>query len=262
MEVELNKKYPLAVSRASAWAVLMDIRAVAGCMPGAQITDQVDETHYKGLVRSKVGPAVMSFTGDIEVLCVDAGAQRLELLGKGSDKGGSSAAMKLVARLEDAADATSCLLLGDATVTVSGKLAQFGGRLLVPIADAMLAQFAANFETAARAVASVPAVLSPAIADVTNAAPSSEVADTPGAAPTMAPPLEAASDTPTFAAVARDVAPPVRAATTTLPTVATAPAWAAPVAASAASPNELNALGLLWIVVRSWFLGLFGKKTA
>ena len=39
MEVELKKKYPLAVSADRAWAVLTDIRAVAGCMPGAQITE-------------------------------------------------------------------------------------------------------------------------------------------------------------------------------------------------------------------------------
>src|SRR5579862_7789512 len=142
MEVQLNRKYPLAVSGDRAWAMLADIRAVAGCMPGAQITEQVDATHYKGQVRSKVGPAVMNFAGDIDVLALDAAGRRIELLGKGADKGGSSAAMKLAARIEPGADATSCVLLGDATVTVSGKLAQFGGRLLVPVADAMLAQFA------------------------------------------------------------------------------------------------------------------------
>src|ERR1700761_3333611 len=151
MEVELNKTYPLGVSPERAWAVLTDIRAVAGCMPGAAITEQVDDTHYKGTVRSKVGPATMSFAGDIEVLGLDTAARTLELLGKGADKGGSSASMKLAARLEPGADAGSCVLVGDATVTVSGKLAQFGGRLLVPIADAMLQQFAKNFETAAAA---------------------------------------------------------------------------------------------------------------
>jgi carbon monoxide dehydrogenase subunit G len=218
MEVELNKKYPLAVSADQAWAVLTDIRAVAGCMPGAQITEQIDATHYKGLVKSKVGPAVMSFTGDIEVLGLFEAERRLELLGKGSDKGGSSAAMKLLARLEPGeGGAGTCLLMGDATVTVSGKLAQFGGRLLVPIADAMLAQFAKNFETAAAAVQPAAAPLAP------DASPEAEA-----------------------------VAPPADA----LPAVT-------PSRPPAAAPaNELNALSLAWSVVRGWFLGLFGKKTA
>jgi carbon monoxide dehydrogenase subunit G len=214
MEVELNKTYPLGVSPEHAWAVLADIRAVAGCMPGAQITEQVDATHYKGTVKSKVGPATMSFAGDIEVLELVEGERRLALLGKGADKGGSSAAMKLLARLEAGeGGADTCVLLGDATVTVSGKLAQFGGRLLVPIADAMLAQFAKNFETAAAAVE------------------------------LSAPPVPVAVEPP----------PPQ--------VVALRPGVATP-APAAAPANELNALGLAWAVVRGWFLGLFGKKTA
>jgi hypothetical protein len=44
------------------------------------------------------------------------------------------------------------VLVGQATVIVSGKLAQFGSRLLVPVSDAMLAQFAAHFSAAAAAV--------------------------------------------------------------------------------------------------------------
>jgi carbon monoxide dehydrogenase subunit G len=48
MEVHLDKRYPLAVDPARAWAVLSDVRVVAGCMPGATITDQVDATHFKG----------------------------------------------------------------------------------------------------------------------------------------------------------------------------------------------------------------------
>lgn len=223
MEVELKKTYPLAVSADRAWAVLTDIRAVAGCMPGAQITDQVDATHYRGLVKSKVGPAVMSFTGDIEVLGLDVAARRLELLGKGADKGGSSAAMKLDARLEAGTDAGSCVLLGDATVTVSGKLAQFGGRLLVPIADAMLAQFAKNFETAAAAIE-------------------------PQALPADPPAVDAAAP----------LSPPAPATTIILPLPRSEPV----VAPAAATANELNAISLAWIVIRGWFLGLFGKKAA
>lgn len=226
MEVELKKKYPLAVSADRAWAVLTDIRAVAGCMPGAQITDQVDATHYKGMVKSKVGPAVMSFTGDIEVLALDEAARRLELLGKGADKGGSSAAMKLDARLDAGVDAGSCVLLGDATVTVSGKLAQFGGRLLVPIADAMLAQFAKNFETAA-------AALELASAEPLGVTPAIDASDTVPAA------------TPQPATAVTDVVPP--------PLPRSAPA--------SAPANELNAASLAWSMIRAWFLGLFGKKT-
>ena len=73
MEVILDKRYPLEASVEQAWAVLSDIRAVGGCMPGAQITDQLDDTHYKGTVKTRIGPASMQFNGDIEVLGLEAG---------------------------------------------------------------------------------------------------------------------------------------------------------------------------------------------
>lgn len=153
MEVKLDKQYPLDVSVAQAWAILSDIRATAACMPGAQITEQVDDTHFKGTVKSKIGPAMMSFGGDIELKQLDAATHTLQMMGKGADKAGSSASMDLTATLVPGDSAGSCVLQGQAVVTVSGKLAQFGSRLLVPVSDAMLGQFAGNFRHAAAAVA-------------------------------------------------------------------------------------------------------------
>jgi hypothetical protein len=161
----------------------------------------VDDTHYKGTVKTKVGPALVQFGGDIEVRGLDAAARSLQLFAKGADKSGSSAAMNLAAQLEAGETAGTAVLVGQATVTVSGKLAQFGSRLLVPVSDAMLAQFADNFRSAA---AEVPA---PAPAGFSEAsAPPAE----PGAAPR---PVEA-----------------------------------------------LNALALVWTLIKAWFAGLFGRR--
>ena len=210
MEVKLEKRYPVASTAAQAWAVLSDLHATAACMPGAAISEQVDATHYKGTVKSKVGPAVMQFGGDIEVLALDAATRSMQMLGKGADKSGSSASMNLAAFVEAGNDPATCTLVGTATITVSGKLAQFGSRLLVPVSDAMLAQFADNFRMAAAAQ------------------PAPEV---PGAAAAPA------------------AAPPTSTALAELPAARPPP----PV-------KELNALALMWTVLKGWLAGLFGKK--
>ncbi len=153
MDIKIDKRFELAASAEQAWTVLADVHAVAACMPGASITEALDATHFKGQVKSKVGPAVMSFAGTIDVLQLDAATRTLQMLGKGADRGGSSASMDLTARIEPGATASTSVLVGLATVSVSGKLAQFGSRLLVPVSDAMLEQFAGNFAAAAAAVA-------------------------------------------------------------------------------------------------------------
>lgn len=221
MEVKLDKRYPVAASVEQAWVVLSDVRATAACMPGAQITEQLDDTHFKGTVRSKVGPAVMTFGGEIEVLALDAATRSLQMLGKGADKSGSSAQMNLSARVEPGEGADQSVLVGQATITVSGKLAQFGSRLLVPVSDAMLAQFADNFRAAASAVPlpGVPAA-PPAPGEETTVIRMVQGGQQP--APTSAAP-----------AAAPPPPPPVK---------------------------ELNALALLWTVLKGWFAGLFRRR--
>ena len=154
MKVELEKSFPLPAPVEAAWTLLQDVEAVAGCMPGARITERVDDTHYKGTVTVKLGPASMAFRGEVEVKEVDAAARSLRLAGRGMDSTGSSGAtMDLHARVE-AIDADSCRLVGRSEVSVSGKAATFGGRLMQGVADQVLQQFVANF---AQRLPAVPA---------------------------------------------------------------------------------------------------------
>lgn len=154
MEVKIERRFPLTATTSKAWSVLQDVRRTAACMPGAQITEQVDDSRFKGIVKSKVGPAQFTFGGDIEVQEVEPSLKRIRMHGKGSDKSGSTASMLLVASTEDAANGGS-VLVGEATVNVGGKLAQFGNRLIIPVMDALLVQFAKNFDAQALATASV-----------------------------------------------------------------------------------------------------------
>ena len=69
----------------------------------------------------------------------------LRLLGKGTDTTGSSgASMDLTARV-DAVDGATGNLVGSSEVSMSGKAATFGGRMMGTVADQVLKQFAANF---------------------------------------------------------------------------------------------------------------------
>jgi len=163
MEVVLNKQYPVAAGLDASWAVLSNMHELATCMPGAQITEDINATHYKGSVRVKVGPAVAAFAGTIEILTLDPVTRTLKMMGKGADKSGSSASMELTAKLVAAEDGKSTLE-GHAEVIVNGKFAQFGGRMMTSVSDMILMQFAEVFSQKAQA-------LQGAAAPVAGAAP-------------------------------------------------------------------------------------------
>jgi carbon monoxide dehydrogenase subunit G len=167
MEVKLDKQYPLDVDAERAWQLLADLKAVAGCMPGAEITEQLAEGSYKGAVKVKVGPAVAQFAGQVDVLEMVPAERKMVMRGKGADKGGTP----------DAANPAHCVLNGTAAVIVNGKFAQFGGRMMVQVSDMILAQFVENFRQTALSL--------PAPAAAGGAAPAAS-ADAP--APAAAPP--------------------------------------------------------------------------
>lgn len=145
MKVELEKSFPMPGSADVTWEFLQDIQSVAGCMPGAKITESLGEGRYKGTMTVKIGPATMSFRGEVEVRDIDAGRRSLALLAKGTDSTGTSgAAMDLKARVEAAGDGSSNLV-GNSEVSMSGKAAAFGGRMMNSVADQIMQQFAANF---------------------------------------------------------------------------------------------------------------------
>ena len=122
----------------------------------------------------------------------------------------------------------------------------------MPIADAMLQQFAGNFENAAKEVQKVAG-------EAVAATVPAEAVDMP-APEQAAVAVDAPAANDAIVSAAPEAAPAVVA--TARPVVAAVPS-PAPVPAKAAAPkNELNALGLMWIVIRGWFLGLFGKKAS
>ncbi len=201
MEVKLDKRYPLDVDPERAWTILSDLEAVVRCMPGAELTERVSDTAYKGAVRVKVGPAVAQFGGTVDVMEKDTARRTMVLRGKGADKGGSSASMDLAAAIEaDPANPAHAVLHGDSTVIVNGKFAQFGGRMMVSVSEMLLAQFVDNFRQAALALPAPPGAATPA-----------DAAQPPAAAPKVA--------------------------------------------------REINGLAIVWMLLRNWWLGLFGKHT-
>jgi carbon monoxide dehydrogenase subunit G len=219
MEVTIDKQYPIPASEQACWQVLSDITELATCMPGASITEQIDETHYKGTVKVKVGPATAAFAGDIEVLGVDVDAKQIRLLGKGADKGGSSASMELTASLQ-VQDDQSVNLIGKADVIVNGKFAQFGGRMMTSVSDMILKQFADNFSIKAQAVNAAQAT------QASQATQGSEAPGDTGAGESQATHGEGA---PQKAAEAPKM------------------------------QSELNGLAIVWMLIKNFFARLFGK---
>jgi carbon monoxide dehydrogenase subunit G len=146
MAIEITKTFQVKEPVEQVWKLLSDPRRVATCVPGAKITDQVDEKTYKGAITVKVGPTVTDYKGELEIVRLDPEKYEMEIFGKGQDvKGRGSASMKMTSKLRSLEDggteATSV-----AEVNVVGILAQMGSRVISEVSNIMFGQFTKNFQ--------------------------------------------------------------------------------------------------------------------
>ena len=114
------------------------------CVPGAAITEKIDDANYKGEVVTKFGPIKAKYNGDIEITELDEANKKMVLVGKGLDsKGKGSADMVMNGTLVEEDGKTKVKFTMD--ITVIGMLAQFGSRLINDVSDQLLDQFVTNF---------------------------------------------------------------------------------------------------------------------
>lgn len=122
-----------------AWAVLTDVERIAPCMPGAQLTEIVDDD-YHGTVKVKVGPVVAQYAGVAQFRELDPVAHRAVLEAKGKERNGRGMASALVtADLTGEGDSTRVRVSAD--LTISGPLAQFGRGAIAEVSGRLIGQF-------------------------------------------------------------------------------------------------------------------------
>ena len=192
MKATIDKTFQVNEPIAKVWAFLADPSQVVTCVPGAKLTEAVDEQHYKGTVSLKVGPVVTNFKGDVEMVEVNEADHVLVLSGKGVDaKGKGSATMTLKGSLK-AIDAANTEVTTSMEVSVAGRLAQFGSRLMGDISNRMFDQFTSCMTQRLETTDPAPA----AEASPAEAAPSGGEAATAVAPAPVAPPPTAAEPEP------------------------------------------------------------------
>ena len=115
-------------------------------MPGAELTEVVDDRTWKGKVHVKFGPVQMAFAGTVVMEERDDSTHRAKLAAKGTEQRGKGvASAKVESWLEPAGDAgTTVHIRSDLTIT--GAAAQLSRGLLPEVSKLLTKQFAECLE--------------------------------------------------------------------------------------------------------------------
>jgi uncharacterized protein len=180
--MDLQNSFVVPADIDTAWRTLLDVEAIAPCMPGATL-EGVDGDNFSGSVKVKLGPVNMTYGGKARFVEKDEAAHRAVIEGTGKETRGSGTASAHVTcqLIAESPDRTRVEVTTDLTVT--GKPAQFGRGVMQDVAGRIIDQFSANLATVIAASGAQAAAASAAAA-----------AGEPAPAPPAPTPLPQASD--------------------------------------------------------------------
>jgi uncharacterized protein len=190
--------------------VLLDIRRIAPCMPGAALTEVIDAQNFRGKIAVRLGPVALAFAGAVKLENIDEVNRSAQVKAQGTDdKGRGSANAMATFRIEPSGTGSRVLIHTD--LMLSGAVAQYGRGvgMIQATASQIIGQFAANLRKqledprpAVAAPAPVPALTAaaPARAPIPVPVPQRKVVQPPPDLP-LPPPAKPISGLSLIAAV-------------------------------------------------------------
>ena len=176
--MELKHSFAVSAPVEEAWDVLTDLKRVAACMPGAELTG-VTGDEYHGRVNVRVGPFAMAYAGTARFVELDRDRHTAVVRAEGKEeKGQGAAAATIVTVLHPDGGGTVADITS--TIDVSGRAAQFGRSMLADVSGRLLQQFAERLEADIR-LSDVASATAPAesAASTGTAGPPASTADAP-----------------------------------------------------------------------------------
>jgi carbon monoxide dehydrogenase subunit G len=164
--MELKNSFTVPVSVDVAWAALMNLEQVAGCIPGA-VMESTTGDEFTGKVRVKLGPVLLTYNGQGRFVERDETAHRAVIEASGKEtKGPGAVRARITAALHAADGGTQVQVAQELDVT--GKAAQFGRGVMEDVSARIFAQFAQRL---AEQLAERPVETPGTQADTSRAAP-------------------------------------------------------------------------------------------
>jgi carbon monoxide dehydrogenase subunit G len=147
----MEGKFALRAPIQKIWDTLLDPEALLSCIPGAEKIDRLDEKTYECVVKQKVGPISVRFKFR-SVITKTEPPTHIEIEGQGEDVGKAGHfVQKSVVNLQETSDGVELSFRTD--VTIVGKLAMFGDRIMRAKATKVEKEFSQALQERLKSVA-------------------------------------------------------------------------------------------------------------
>jgi carbon monoxide dehydrogenase subunit G len=141
--MQFSNEFTAPAAPDDVFTTLMDVRGVAGCLPGASIGGDTEDGGLEATVAVKVGPIRMSYGGTVHVIERDDAARTASMRVRAREQRGQGTAEATLglAVVADGDGGSRATVTTDLMVT--GRVAQMGAGIMQDVASSMVDDFAA-----------------------------------------------------------------------------------------------------------------------
>ncbi|HKW59092.1 MAG TPA: SRPBCC family protein [Candidatus Dormibacteraeota bacterium] len=123
--MQLENSFQVSAPPDRVFAYLLDVTKVVSCVPGAELTEVVDASTFKGKVKVKVGPITVAYNGTARIAERDEASRTATLTAEGRETTGpGSARASATMTVHTAGEGSRVEIVTD--YHVAGRVAQFG----------------------------------------------------------------------------------------------------------------------------------------
>jgi len=140
--MQIKDSFVINAPQDKVWEFLFDIPKLSQCVPGIESVEIVDDKTYRGKLVVRVGPIKSTFSGSVTLTEVSA-PNRIAGTVEGDDKSSASSVKAMfIGTLKTVEGGTEAAF--EVEANLRGRLAQFGGSVIVATAKKLTSEFAKN----------------------------------------------------------------------------------------------------------------------
>ncbi len=139
--MQLENSFNVSAPPDQVFAYLLDINKVVGCVPGAELSEVVDPTTFKGKVKIKVGPITVAYSGTARLSDRNDAERLATLTAEGRETTGPGSA-RATAQMRVQAAAGGSVVQITTEYHVAGRVANFGRGVMEDVSKRLINQMA------------------------------------------------------------------------------------------------------------------------
>jgi carbon monoxide dehydrogenase subunit G len=143
--MRLMDEFSIGTPPDRAYELVLDLRRVAPCVPGAEIGEPDEEGFHPGRVSVKVGPMKFVYDGRVRIVERDPATRTAVIVGEGRASGGADTA-KVTTTMQVVPDGTGSRVRMTTDLEIKGRAAQMGQGVIADVGRRLVKEAAACIE--------------------------------------------------------------------------------------------------------------------